>query len=84
MSAIPVPSVIMEKKESQDGSDEDSDDDIERQGSWMRRRCLDGALNRVPRGFYEKIWKVLLKCNVLSIEGNTLETSLTQEVTTDE
>ncbi|XP_059080504.1 probable phosphorylase b kinase regulatory subunit alpha isoform X1 [Tigriopus californicus] len=84
VSAIPVPSTIMEKKESQDGSDEDSDDDIERQGSWMRRRCLDGALNRVPRGFYEKIWKVLLKCNVLSIQGNTLDTCLTQEMTRGE
>uniref|UniRef100_F6WXD5 Phosphorylase b kinase regulatory subunit n=1 Tax=Callithrix jacchus TaxID=9483 RepID=F6WXD5_CALJA len=33
-----------------------------RQGQWQRRRRLDGALNRVPIGFYQKVWKVLQKC----------------------
>lgn len=32
-----------------------------RQGQWQRRRRLDGALNRVPVGFYQKVWKVLRK-----------------------
>ncbi|XP_058148323.1 phosphorylase b kinase regulatory subunit alpha, skeletal muscle isoform isoform X3 [Dasypus novemcinctus] len=32
-----------------------------RQGQWQRRRRLDGALNRVPIGFYQKVWKVLQK-----------------------
>uniref|UniRef100_A0A669PN15 Phosphorylase b kinase regulatory subunit n=1 Tax=Phasianus colchicus TaxID=9054 RepID=A0A669PN15_PHACC len=32
-----------------------------RQGQWKRRRRLDGALNRVPLGFYQKVWKVLQK-----------------------
>ncbi|XP_048069338.1 phosphorylase b kinase regulatory subunit alpha, skeletal muscle isoform isoform X9 [Ursus arctos] len=32
-----------------------------RQGQWQRRRRLDGALNRVPVGFYQKVWKVLQK-----------------------
>ncbi|TSL04361.1 Phosphorylase b kinase regulatory subunit alpha, skeletal muscle isoform [Bagarius yarrelli] len=31
------------------------------QGQWLRRRRLDGALNRVPVGFYQKVWKVLQK-----------------------
>uniref|UniRef100_A0A2K6NRE4 Phosphorylase b kinase regulatory subunit n=1 Tax=Rhinopithecus roxellana TaxID=61622 RepID=A0A2K6NRE4_RHIRO len=38
-----------------------------RQGQWQRRRRLDGALNRVPVGFYQKVWKVLQK-----VRHNTL------------
>ena len=33
----------------------------DRHGQWLRRRRLDGALNRVPSGFYTKIWSVLEK-----------------------
>jgi len=33
--------------------------DTDRQGQWLRRRRLDGALNRVPVGFYSDIWKLL-------------------------
>ncbi|KAG0412106.1 hypothetical protein HPB47_010745 [Ixodes persulcatus] len=36
-----------------------SDDSFDRQGQWIRRRRLDGALNRVPMGFYPKVWKLL-------------------------
>uniref|UniRef100_A0A8C6XW03 Phosphorylase b kinase regulatory subunit n=1 Tax=Naja naja TaxID=35670 RepID=A0A8C6XW03_NAJNA len=32
-----------------------------RQGQWLRRRRLDGALNRVPVGFYQKVWRILQK-----------------------
>uniref|UniRef100_A0A665VTK1 Phosphorylase b kinase regulatory subunit n=1 Tax=Echeneis naucrates TaxID=173247 RepID=A0A665VTK1_ECHNA len=32
-----------------------------KQGQWLRRRRLDGALNRVPVGFYQKVWKILQK-----------------------
>lgn len=35
--------------------------ETDRQGQWLRRRRLDGALNRVPRGFYPRIWNVLGK-----------------------
>lgn len=31
----------------------------DRQGQWLRRRRLDGALNRVPRDFYPRVWQVL-------------------------
>nr|CAD7576858.1 unnamed protein product [Timema californicum] len=44
--------------ESADGSDEMGP---ERQGQWLRRRRLDGALNRVPRDFYPRVWGVLEK-----------------------
>lgn len=31
----------------------------DRQGQWLRRRRLDGALNRVPLDFYSRVWAVL-------------------------
>lgn len=31
----------------------------DRQGQWLRRRRLDGALNRVPLDFYSRVWTVL-------------------------
>lgn len=39
--------------------DEGTAGDTDRQGQWLRRRRLDGALNRVPVGFYTDIWKLL-------------------------
>uniref|UniRef100_A0A667WGA4 Phosphorylase b kinase regulatory subunit n=1 Tax=Myripristis murdjan TaxID=586833 RepID=A0A667WGA4_9TELE len=55
-----------------------------RQGQWLRRRRLDGALNRVPVGFYQKVWKILQKCHGLSIEGFVLPSSTTREMTPKE
>ncbi|KAK3533239.1 hypothetical protein QTP70_013657 [Hemibagrus guttatus] len=52
----------------------------ERQGQWLRRRRLDGAINRVPMGFYQKVWKILQKCHGLSIAGYVLPSSTTSEV----
>lgn len=54
-------------KKSQIGlGDADVNDDRiteidDRQGQWLRRRRLDGALNRVPRDFYSRVWTVLEK-----------------------
>uniref|UniRef100_A0A8I3QSP2 Phosphorylase b kinase regulatory subunit n=1 Tax=Canis lupus familiaris TaxID=9615 RepID=A0A8I3QSP2_CANLF len=56
----------------------------DRQGQWQRRRRLDGALNRVPVGFYQKVWKVLQKCHGLSVEGFVLPSSTTREMTPGE
>lgn len=42
--------------EPEDAQDVQIDD---RQGQWLRRRRLDGALNRVPRDFYSRVWTVL-------------------------
>ncbi len=39
--------------------DENIDDYEERAGQWLRRRRLDGALNRAPADFYTKVWRVL-------------------------
>ncbi|XP_069617626.1 phosphorylase b kinase regulatory subunit alpha, liver isoform isoform X4 [Ranitomeya imitator] len=51
------------------------------QGQWLRRRRLDGAINRVPVGFYEKVWNLLQKCHGLSIDGYVLPSSSTREMT---
>ncbi|XP_076587537.1 phosphorylase b kinase regulatory subunit alpha, liver isoform isoform X4 [Chaetodon auriga] len=56
----------------------------ERQGQWLRRRRLDGAINRVPMGFYQKVWKILQKCHGLSIDGYVLPSSTTREMTRGE
>ncbi|XP_069604774.1 phosphorylase b kinase regulatory subunit alpha, skeletal muscle isoform isoform X1 [Ranitomeya imitator] len=55
-----------------------------RQGQWLRRRRLDGALNRVPVGFYQKVWAILQKCHGLSVEGFVLPSSSTREMTPGE
>ncbi|XP_075052630.1 phosphorylase b kinase regulatory subunit alpha, liver isoform isoform X2 [Mixophyes fleayi] len=51
------------------------------QGQWLRRRRLDGAINRVPMGFYQKVWTLLQKCHGLSIDGYVLPSSSTREMT---
>ncbi|XP_041702759.2 phosphorylase b kinase regulatory subunit alpha, liver isoform isoform X3 [Coregonus clupeaformis] len=56
----------------------------EQQGQWLRRRRLDGAINRVPMGFYQKVWKILQKCHGLSIDGYVLPSSTTREMTEGE
>ena len=69
-----------EEEEDEDSSDESSLGD-DNHGSWIRRRRLDGALNRVPLGFYAKIWNILESCHAIEIVDNKrLETSLTQAV----
>lgn len=39
----------------------------DRQGQWLRRRRLDGALNRVPRDFYSRVWTVLERVGFIAI-----------------
>uniref|UniRef100_A0A8C6WV30 Phosphorylase b kinase regulatory subunit n=1 Tax=Neogobius melanostomus TaxID=47308 RepID=A0A8C6WV30_9GOBI len=56
----------------------------DRQGQWLRRRRLDGAINRVPTGFYQRVWKILQKCHGLSIDGYVLPSSTTAEMTAGE
>ncbi|XP_059170529.1 probable phosphorylase b kinase regulatory subunit alpha isoform X3 [Physella acuta] len=56
----------------------------DRQGQWLRRRRLDGSLNRVPLGFYPLLWELLTRCHGLLIKGNVLPGSLTREMTKGE
>jgi len=70
-------------EEIKEDEDDDSDDSSigDTHGSWIRRRRLDGALNRVPLGFYEKIYNILESCHAIVIlDDKRLETSLTQAV----
>lgn len=39
----------------------------DRQGQWLRRRRLDGALNRVPRDFYPRVWTVLERVRIFRL-----------------
>ncbi|GJQ67280.1 hypothetical protein Trydic_g8181 [Trypoxylus dichotomus] len=73
-------------KKSHISLEANADDQIEpdRQGQWLRRRRLDGALNRVPRDFYPRVWSILEKCQGLDIAGKMLPQSLTQEMTSGE
>uniref|UniRef100_A0A1L8E243 Phosphorylase b kinase regulatory subunit n=1 Tax=Nyssomyia neivai TaxID=330878 RepID=A0A1L8E243_9DIPT len=67
-----------------DNNDDGMTDIDDRQGQWLRRRRLDGALNRVPRDFYSRVWAVLERCQGLAIEGRILPQTLTQEMTPGE
>ncbi|KAI8987987.1 glycosyl hydrolases family 15-domain-containing protein [Mycotypha africana] len=41
-------------------------------GRWLRRRKNDGALNRAPRHFFSRIWKVLDSCEGFQIGSHYL------------
>ena len=45
--------------------------DEEKAGHWIRRRRLDGALNRVPPDFYPKVWHILERVSERSL-GNAV------------
>ena len=63
-----------------DEHESDENGDANRHGQWIRRRRLDGSLNRVPLGFYSKVWMALEKCQGIQIYGYVLNQSLTREV----
>jgi len=63
---------------------DEADVDDSRAGIWIRRRLLDGCLNRVPHGFYTRMWAVLERCQGISVGGQLLSNSLTQEMTSGE
>ncbi|MBF2076592.1 MAG: glycoside hydrolase family 15 protein [Synechococcales cyanobacterium C42_A2020_086] len=44
----------------------------DRTTDWWKQRQRDGALNRVPKGFYPKVWQVLQHCKGLVI-GDKLD-----------
>ncbi|XP_069355341.1 probable phosphorylase b kinase regulatory subunit alpha isoform X1 [Maniola hyperantus] len=76
--------IILEGQGLQGTIDEAPIAEPDRQGQWLRRRRLDGALNRVPRDFYPRVWGVLEKCQGLVIQGKLLQQNLTQEMTSGE
>jgi len=64
--------------------DQMDEEEPERTGMWTRRRLLDGSLNRVPPGFYTRMWSLLEKCQGISVHGKILYQSITQEMTSGE
>ncbi|KAK7899198.1 hypothetical protein WMY93_020051 [Mugilogobius chulae] len=41
--------------------------------SWLNRRQIDGSLNRVPLGFYDRVWQILERtANGILVAGNHL------------
>jgi phosphorylase kinase alpha/beta subunit len=62
--------------------DQNNESNLDKHGQWIRRRRLDGSLNRVPIGFYSKVWIALEKCQGIQIYDYTLTQSLTREVKT--
>jgi hypothetical protein len=84
-SAAPVKVTVQHDKEEEDDGSSDDSSIGDTHGSWIRRRRLDGALNRVPLGFYSKIWNILESCHaIVIVDDKRLETSLTQEMTSGE
>nr|XP_026696670.1 phosphorylase b kinase regulatory subunit alpha, liver isoform-like isoform X2 [Ciona intestinalis] len=55
-----------------------------KRGQWVRRRRIDGALNRVPHNFYTRIWKLLEKCYGLVIGEHHIPGYVTKEMTQGE
>ncbi|KAK8784966.1 hypothetical protein V5799_008668 [Amblyomma americanum] len=54
------------------------------QGLWLRRRRLDGALNRVPEEFYNHVWGILERSPGVWVRGYCLPVALTKEMTAGE
>jgi len=79
LSMFPVDSLP-----SSSGSSVVEEEGEDRTGIWRRRRLLDGSLNRVPPGFYTKVWTLLEKCQGLCIQGRCLSQALCQEMTSGE
>ena len=70
----------MSTSEEEEGSGSEESEENDRHGIWIRRRRLDGGLNRVPLGFYSKVWMIVENCRGVQIRGQTLDTFLTQGV----
>ncbi|MBD2101312.1 glycoside hydrolase family 15 protein [Leptolyngbya sp. FACHB-261] len=52
---------------------ETDNQDVEQQsGSWLRKRQLQGTVNRVPQNFYPRVWQLFKHCKGLII-GDKLE-----------
>ena len=83
------PTMMASQASSRSGSTtsldiENAEDVEDRTGMWARRRLLDGSLNRVPPGFYTRLWSLLLCCQGLCVQDNILYQTITQEMTSGE
>ena len=63
-----------------ESEENENNTEMNKHGQWIRRRLLDGSLNRVPIGFYSNVWTTLEKCQGIQIYNYALNQSLTREV----
>ncbi|CAL2037114.1 unnamed protein product [Caenorhabditis brenneri] len=69
----------------EEDEDEEADEDDFQFGIWLRHRRIDGALNRVPNGFYAILWDTVHKMpHGVKINDTILHWGLTQEMTRKE
>jgi phosphorylase kinase alpha/beta subunit len=61
VSKANIENILEEEAETEE---EQQDEARKQQGQWIRRRRLDGALNRVPRNFYPRVWSVLERVSI--------------------
>uniref|UniRef100_A0A8R1DXZ7 Phosphorylase b kinase regulatory subunit n=1 Tax=Caenorhabditis japonica TaxID=281687 RepID=A0A8R1DXZ7_CAEJA len=75
----------MEIPMEEDEEDEGPEEDDFQFGIWLRHRRIDGALNRVPNGFYAILWDTVHKMpHGVKINDTILHWGLTQEMTRKE
>lgn len=53
-------------------------------GRWIRRRKNDGALNRIPKNFYPKIWRILEKTKGIRVGSYEILSDVINESTPEE
>ncbi len=53
-------------------------------GWWIRRRRNDGALNRVPKDFYPKVWHLLSEVSEIRVGDAVLKSDPTISESTPE
>jgi hypothetical protein len=58
MPVLSSPSLVISKEQQEE------EEIADRQGQWLRRRRLDGSLNRVPIGFYPQVWELLRRVSI--------------------
>lgn len=56
----------------------------DRFGLWLRRRFLDGTLNRVPINFYHSVWLILERFDGIKIGDTYISHVIIQEMTAGE
>lgn len=86
LEGVPLPSTGLPIADDHVQNDTNSAQqrEIERNGRWLRRRRLDGSLNRIPAQFYSKVWQVLARCKGIVIAECLISTDVTQEMTAKE
>lgn len=81
---IDATSLDVEQSTSSAAESTSDEASAEKRGQWIRRRRIDGALNRVPHQFYSRVWKLLEKCYGMMIGVHYIPGYVTKEMTPGE